>query len=104
MIDKSKIFLYAASIISIATYLFWEQMPKGSFYVGNAIFIFLLCSYIYTKDRNGFIAFVLFGLSLNNLFDELFFNPKVIGINEYLILLILPLIWFIKFKKCQKNP
>jgi hypothetical protein len=104
MIDKYKILLYVATALSVATYSFWQQLPKGSFYIGNSIFIFLLCFFIFIKDRKSFITFVLLALSINNLFDELFFNPKNIGINEYLVLLILPLIWFVKYKKCQKNP
>lgn len=94
-----KYILHIATIISIITYLFWVQLPKGSFYVGNGIFIFLLCVYIFLQERNNFIKFILFSLSLNNLLDELFFNPTQIGVNEISLLLIVPLIWYLKSRK-----
>jgi len=79
-----KYILHIAFIISVITYLFWENMPKGSFYVGNALFIMLLCAYIFYKDRSK-IAFVLLVASVSNLFDELFFDPTKLQLNELLI-------------------
>ncbi len=93
-----KYLLYIATPVSLITYLFWEQLPKGSFYIGNALFIFLLCSYIFVNHKQSFIKFVLFGLSLNNLIDELFFNPTELGYNELALAVSLPIIWFYKTK------
>jgi len=91
-----KYLLYIATPVSLITYLFWEHLPKGSFYSGNALFIFLLCTYIFVNNKQSFIKFVLFGLSLNNLLDELFFNPTELGYNEIAFAISIPLIWFYK--------
>lgn len=91
-----KYLLYIATLISIITYLFWSYCPKNSFYIGNALFIFMLCMYIFALDKQSFIKFVLFSLSLNNLLDELLFDNTILGYNELVILVIVPLIWFIK--------
>lgn len=64
--------LYIASILSVITYSLWEYIPIDYFfYYGNSLFIFLLCVYIFFSDKKSVIKFVLFSLSLNNLFDEL---------------------------------
>jgi hypothetical protein len=80
-----KVYLYIALIVSVFTYLFWGFLPKGSFYIGNALFIFMLCSFIFYKFKNYKVALILFAVSLNNLLDELFFDPKKIGLSELLI-------------------
>lgn len=99
-----KYLLHIATLISVITYMFWNFLPKGSFYLGNALFIFLVCVYIFYFDRKSFIKFVLFSLSLNNLFDELFFNPAELGINEmFLFAFVLVIGYFKHNKKCQKD-
>lgn len=80
--------------------MFWKEFPKGTFYVGNSIFIILLCVYIFLQDRKNFIKFVLLSLTINNLLDELFFNPTQIGVNEYVLLIIVPLVGWLK---CREN-
>jgi len=94
-----KYLLHIATVISLITYLFWEQLPKGSFYVGNGLFIFLLCSYIFLQDRKSFIKFVLFSLSINNLFDELFFNPTELGRNELFLFIFILIIGYLKYRR-----
>lgn len=84
MTVKMKSILYIASFVSVFTYTFWNYFPKGSFYLGNALFIYMLCMYLFLVDRNSKIKFVLFSLSLNNLLDELFFNSTKLGLNELL--------------------
>lgn len=87
-----KITLYIATIISIVTYLFWEALPKGSFYIGNGLFIFLLCMVLYRSNKM-FITYFLACISLSNLLDELFFNPRVLGWNELALIIVVPAIW-----------
>lgn len=94
-----KYILHIALIVSIFTYLFWSQLPKGSFYVGNALFIFLLCVYIYKSITKNFVTFVLLCLSFNNLLDELFFDNTILQINEFIFIIILPIIWLFKSSK-----
>jgi len=100
MIGKSKVLLYLALAISLITYLFWQDLPKGSFYIGNSLFISFLCLFIFLNFKKCFLTFVLLGFSLNNLLEELFFNPTKFEINEILVLIIVPLIWFLNNKKC----
>jgi hypothetical protein len=91
--------LYIATVISLVTYLFWDQLPKGSFYIGNALFIFLLCVYIFLKDKKSFIGFFLFCISLNNLIDELFLNNLKLDINELILIIVFPVLWLFKKNK-----
>ena len=89
--------LYIATIISLATYSFWTLIPIDYFfYYGNAFFIFLLCLYLYLTDKKSFIKFFLFELSLFNLINELFLDPKVLSLTEALLIIIIPSIWFLK--------
>lgn len=84
-----KSILYIATVVSITTYLFWEYLPKGSFYIGNALFIFLLCLYIFLTDKNSSIKYILCCLSLNNLTEEVISNNTTLEYNEILFLLFL---------------
>jgi hypothetical protein len=86
--------IWVATIISIATYLFWPLMPKGCFYIGNSLFIFLLAIVIFTQNRKLFISFFLLCIAANNLLDELFFNPKELGVNEIVFALTIPIIYY----------
>lgn len=91
--------LNIATIIGVLTYLFWEKFPKGSFYIGNGVFIFLLCLVIFMQNREYFISFFLLCISGSNLLDELFFDPTKIGINEIILALTLPVIWYVKRRR-----
>lgn len=86
--------IWVATIVSIVTYLFWVYLPKGSFYIGNALFIFLLTLIIFKQNRNLFITFFLLCIAGNNLLDELFFEPRKLGINEIIFALIIPFIYY----------
>lgn len=88
--------LYISLIIALVTYLGWGTMPKGSFYVGNALFIFGLCLYLFLSDKKSFICFLLLSYSISNLMDELFFNPTILQVNELIFALITPILWVIK--------
>lgn len=83
-----------ALFISIITYQFWDLFPKGSFYIGNAIFILLLSTVVYLSQKSLW-TFLLICLSLNNLLDELFFNPTKQGLNEVFVLIVVPVIWYV---------
>ena len=95
-----KIILYIATVISLITYLFWEYLPKGSFYMGNALFILLLCIYLFLNDKGSVIKFILLALSLNNLLDEMFFDNTKLELNEILTALTIFIFAIIKKKKC----
>lgn len=87
-----------ALIVSIITYSFWDLMPEGSFFIGNALFIFLILGYIFHLKRKSFVFYLLFCYSINNLLDELFFNPKELNLNELAFAVAVPLMWIIKNK------
>ena len=92
--------LYIATVVSLITYLLWSYMPKGSFYIGNAIFILLLCVYLFLNDKGSVIKFILISLSINNLLDEMFFDNTKLELNEILTALTIFIFAIIKKKKC----
>lgn len=93
-----KILLYIATIIGVCTYMFWTYFPKGSFYYGNALFIFLLCIIIFLQNRKLFISFFLICASFSNLLDELLFDNTKLGLNELALIIVIPAIWLYKTK------
>jgi hypothetical protein len=96
--------IWVATIISIATYQLWLYLPKGSYYLGMAIFIMLISIIIFVQNHKLFSSFFLLCIAFNNLLDELFFNPEYNGVNEIVIVLILPIIWYLKNKRnARKN-
>mgnify|MGYP003630672548 CR=1 FL=1 len=102
MTDKP--ILYMATVVSLITYLFWSYLPKGSFYIGNAIFILLLCVYLFLNDRGSVIKFTLISLSINNLLDEMFFDNTKLELNEILTVLTIFIFALIKNKNVRKRP
>jgi hypothetical protein len=92
-----------ATVISIFTYLFWSYFPKGFFYLGNAVFITLLVIVIFNHYKTFFWSFFLLCGSINNLLDELFFDPTKLGLNELALLVIIPLIWIYKRRNDRKT-
>lgn len=94
--------LYVALAVGFVNGLFWSELPKGSYYILNSFFVFLLCLFIYIKNRNSFINFVLVMLSFSTLLDELFFDNTIISVNELLIALSIPFIWVFR-KKNETN-
>lgn len=92
--------LWLAFFVGLTTYSFWgiikENLGVGVFYVGNALFIFLICLYLLNKNRSSLICFILCFMTFNNLLDELFFDPIKIQFNEVILLILMPLIWHIK--------
>ena len=98
-----KIILYISTIVSLITYMFWSYLPKGSFYVGNSIFILLLCIYVFFTDKSSFIKFVLFSLSLNNFADEMVFDNTKFELNEILTGVFILIFSIIKKKNDRKR-
>lgn len=88
-----------ATFVSVVTYMFWGMLPKGSFYVGNALYIMLLCSYLYFQDRRSGVKFILFALSINNFADETLFNNATLDTTE--IIVGASILIFTIIKKCH---
>jgi hypothetical protein len=89
-------------IETILTYSLWSFFPDplGTkiYFVGMALSHFLLSVYIRQISKPSFITFFLFCVTLNNLLDELLFDPQKIGLNEYLATVIIIIVYFIKDK------
>lgn len=104
MTDK---ILKISIIVSIVTYSFWQLILKSTgfhiFYIGIALSHFLLALYIRQISKPSFIVFFLFCVTLNNLLDELLFDPQKIGVNEYIATAIIIIIYFLKDKELPKE-
>jgi len=99
-------------LIIIFSYSFWKVIKENYgiqiFYLGTATaFIgFILAYHIrISRDREKYkvITTIALLLAINNLADELFFDPKTTGINEYLTALLIVLSTLYNYyKKWQK--
>lgn len=94
--------LYIALLISVITYQIWEILPKGYWYYGNAIFVLLISLYLYLQEKKSFVKFVIVELSFANFINELFFDTSTLTFGEALLIVIVPLIWFIKYGNTSK--
>lgn len=94
--------LYIAVIVSLVTYSGWTYFYKEFFYHGNAVFIGIICTYLYILDRKSFIKFVLFELSIANITKELFLDPTKLTKEEALLIVIVPFIWYLKNGKYNR--
>lgn len=94
--------LYLAFIVSLITWSFWTYIKDYTgvqiFYVGVAIFILLLTLYMYILEKGSFIKFLLFELSVANLIKELFLDPGKLTLEEAMLIVYLPFIWYITMK------
>ena len=98
--DVNTTILIVAIIESILTYTIWPLFddPLGTkiYFIGNALFIFLLALYIKQATKKSFLTFFLFCVTLNNLLDELLFDPQKIGYNEYIATAIIIVVYLLK--------
>jgi len=78
-------------MLSVSVRNFAFVFPKHFYYISESVLIFVVSLYLYSYIKN-FCTFLIFGLSINNLLDELFFNPLVLGINEIVFAIVLILI------------
>ena len=78
--------------------MFWGILPENSFYLGNSLFIMLLCAYIFANKKESFITFVLLGYSINNFLDEILFSNDKLHISELITAIAIPIIWIVKKK------
>lgn len=99
-----KLILYIATVLIVINYLFWKQIEDYlGFYIfeiNTAIFISLICSYMFFTDKNSLIKYILFAMSLNNLFDELTLDTDTLKISELLTGVSIFIFALIRKKKC----
>lgn len=85
--------LLSALAILIVGYNLWPRLWTGAYYQSIAIGFFLLFLTIKRLNKGAGlmdkVATIGLFLSLNNLLDEIFFDPKVFGINEYIVATII---------------
>lgn len=99
MTVKTKILnalLIFALILSVLVRNFAFMFPEHFYYISEAILIFVVSLYLYSHIKN-FCTFLIFGLSINNLFDELFFDPLNLGLNEAVFTAVLILIAIFRY-------
>lgn len=92
----------------ILNYLFWEILEPlfgfEFFEAIQALFILLLCLYIFLGNRKLFISFFLLCSSVNNLIDELTNDWMELYLSELLLLVIIPITWkYYKIKYARQN-
>jgi len=88
--------LYIGLILSIVTYLFWGYFGDYVFFLGNAITILILCTYLFYNDKKSFVKFCFFQLSLSNLIQEICNSNTKLEFSELLLILIVPFVWYVR--------
>lgn len=95
MIDRA-IIKAAALCTYIVTFTVWPLLWKGAFYQGLALAIMMhwVADYLPVKYPMFHKKIILCGVlcAMNNLLDELFFDPKSYQVNEYVLLFLIALI------------
>jgi len=61
--------------------------PVNLYYCSLFLGIFLLHRFIFVNFKQYFVTFLLYGLSINKLLDEFFFDPTKLQLNELLFLI-----------------
>ncbi len=92
--------LYIATILSFIAYNCWKVVLDST---GLQIFdkllamcLALICIYNYIKERNSFIVFLLFELTIFNVIKEFFLDPGVLTLEQAMMVVVLPTIWYFK--------
>lgn len=94
--------IWLTAIVWVCLYLFWEPIEGylqiHIFESVNAFCILSLC-YCLHQTKKLFITFFLVCAAMNNLLDELFGRGAKFYTTELLLLIIIPLFWYIKTKR-----
>jgi lipoprotein signal peptidase len=72
------------------------NLDEKYFFLFNALFILGIAFVLKKQNEDSFICYLIFCGAMNNLVDELFFDNTKIGINEYISLICVPVIWYLK--------
>ena len=105
MKTEVKILIVGYVISLIMAYSFHPYLWDYAFYHLTALaFVFLTrIVWILLHGSWGLVALVMHVTAINNLLDELFFNPLVIDINEYLTLFVSIIIIYANKEKWKKS-
>jgi hypothetical protein len=95
LMTVDKIILYISLAISIASYTFWmpikENWGVSIFYVGTALSL-VGYTFVLFRKFQCLITEIILAATVNNLADELFFEPTRLEVNEYITFLIIVII------------
>ena len=100
MILESKIWLTLGFISSMVAYTLFPFMWKDAFYHLTA-FSFVSYTrviYLQTNGNWSIYAFIVWLATVNSFMDELFFDPKIIELNDYIGFTIMVLV-VLKYKQ-----
>lgn len=103
MTVKTKILnvsLSFALVLCVLVRNFAFLFPNHFYYISEAVLIFVVSLYLYLHVNN-FFTFLMFGLSINNLLDELFFNPLKLNLNEMIFTIVLIIIALRRYGKSK---
>ena len=95
-----EILVISSLILDILVRNFKVYFPEYFYYKAEAIMIFSIASFLLNVKDN-WITFLIFSLSINNLSDELFFNPLELGWIELAFTIAVLII--IKFRYAVKR-
>lgn len=92
------IILIASQVVLVGGWLFWSYLWKGAFYHCLAVFILLIMILVRDLTVGVMRKFATIGvaLAINNILDELFFDPTKLYFNELFLSVIVILIIFKK--------
>jgi hypothetical protein len=108
----SNILLWIAVTLLVAAYSFADFIPnyeafgieRKFYYISRSLFVVLLCLCIYRENKSRMVAYLLLVWSINDLLDELFFNPLIYQWNEYVFAAASILYWImVKSKKNESR-
>ena len=95
----NRIMLIAALLVLVAGYNLWVFAWHGFFYQCVAVGLLLLAVLIKRLMPTDPTATIALWLCANNILDELFFDPKKFGWNEYVFAGIVIIVTLIKTRK-----
>jgi len=89
--------LWLAGALMLTASLFFSEkgfsqnrnLPVNLYYSTEALAIFTFHLFIFANFKKYFVTFLLLGLSLNKLLDEIFFDPTKLQLNELFFTLAL---------------
>jgi len=92
--NKTTILLSIGFLCAFIGYSFHSLLWDGAFYhlTSLAFVLFLLRIYLKSTGKDSLLAFVVLATSVNSFIDEIFFNPKLIELNEYIGFLLIIII------------
>lgn len=95
--------LLASLVFSVPGFSENRNLPVNLYYSTKALAIFIFHLFIFLNFKKFLITFLLLGLSLNELFDELFFDPTKLQLNELVFTVIVIIFGFNRQRAIKRN-